>query len=51
METLLDPCNDRICNEIPLPPNKPLLDSIMFPNKSKLASSDTICPQIIQNLI
>lgn len=33
METLPDPCKDRICKSVSLPPNKPLPESLIYPYK------------------
>jgi hypothetical protein len=34
MEPLLDPLNDRMIKDVPLPPAEPLSDSILFPYKA-----------------
>lgn len=37
METLADPCEDRVCKDLPPPPFKPLASALLFPNsKTKI---------------
>jgi hypothetical protein len=36
METLPDPCEDRVMKDVLPPPQKPIPRSKLFPNKSKI---------------
>lgn len=36
METLPDPCEDRVMKDVLPPPQKPLARSKLFPNKSNI---------------
>lgn len=36
MESLLDPCNDRVVSSMKAPPARPLAPSLMYPDPSIL---------------